>query len=437
MDGYDKDREDFNNNARGRIWESGTDRFYRDRENGYVKPPQSREHWTPEGFRRYDKEKVNEKGQILAVEDKSGSMTGENDRRELEKDRFLLERGIIEHLILRSVGGESVSKECRELLVGLRRDFPDKFTHLEISRSDAREVWAKGLAIERGKGQQLELSGVRDKAREGKEKALDNRRKKIAEIAKVRDRKERARERLAKIHVIVRAKEKAERFQQMQRLRDGVTRGRAEAPQRIQTERVQQTRERAERAKARDTPEVQRIHAERIAAEKAVREFQDRLQSGPAPSSGKAPEKASRERETPDAARARVEREARDRVLREFPFPVPVRPQERETVEIGERPTPELADAASAEREVADKARAAEKEQQAREAAREQDAARNAAYERLQERGRLTEVERLAWLGQATDPRGAVREPPGHAPSVERGGTGQAQGRDRGQSRDR
>ncbi|MGO4617934.1 hypothetical protein AB4305_30580 [Nocardia sp. 2YAB30] len=296
MDGYDKDREEFNNNARGRIWENGTDRLYRDRENGYTKPPQSREHWTPEGFRRYDKEKVNEKGQILAVEDKSGSMTGENDRRELEKDRFLLERGIIEHLLVRSVEGESVSKECRELLTGLKRDFPDKFTHLEISRSDAREVWAKGLAIERGRGQQLELPGVRDRAREGKAHALESRREKIAELA--------------------RARERAEKFRKFQQFRGAAAQGRADARQ--HADRARQAREQAERATpARETPETAK-----------------------------------------SAERAKVEREAAERVAQEFPPPSELW-RRQEAVEVGERAARETADSASVEREAADKARAA------------------------------------------------------------------------------
>ncbi|WP_433710486.1 hypothetical protein ACQP2U_29690 [Nocardia sp. CA-084685] len=172
-DGYDRDREDFRNNDRGRIWENGTDRFFRDRENGYDKPPQSRQYWTPEGYRRYDKERVDDKGHVRGVEDKSGSMTGDNDRKELEKDRFLLERGIVDHLVLRTVEGEPKSKEVRELIDGLARDYPDKFTHQIISRCDAREIWARGL--EREPSPQLELPSVGEQARLQKERQREAR----------------------------------------------------------------------------------------------------------------------------------------------------------------------------------------------------------------------------------------------------------------------
>ncbi|WP_433627092.1 hypothetical protein [Nocardia sp. CA-120079] len=167
-DGYDRDRENFKNNDRGRIWENGTDRFFRDRENGYDKPPQSRQYWTPEGYRRYDKERVDDNGHVRGVEDKSGSMTGDNDRKELEKDRFLLERGIVDHLLLRTVEGEPKSKEVRELIDGLARDYPDRFTHQIIPRRDAREIWARGL--KREPSPQLELPGVGEQARLQKER---------------------------------------------------------------------------------------------------------------------------------------------------------------------------------------------------------------------------------------------------------------------------
>ncbi|WP_433662066.1 hypothetical protein ACQPW1_07895 [Nocardia sp. CA-128927] len=202
--------------------------------------------------------------------------------------------------------------------------------------------------------------------------------------------KELAKQRDAQQKAVERAKVRAEQNRKMQQLREAAARGRADAPERV--------------ARERKTLEVlQRVARERAASQ---------------------------------AERDRVARESAERVLREFPFPVPSQSQERGAVEIGGRVAPEVADAASVEREAADKARAAEKEQLARDAAREQDAARNAAYERLQAQGRLTEVQRLHWLGQGTDPHGAVREPPGHSPNVERGGTGQGPDRSRGITRD-
>ncbi|MFI6043833.1 hypothetical protein ACIA8C_19550 [Nocardia sp. NPDC051321] len=430
MDEYDKDRDGFDNNQRGRIFEKGSDRFFRDRENGYVSGSRL---YRVEGVGKIRFDKVrDDQGKVSSVEEKSGVIGGDKDENQLKAIYKLLETGQIQEHVLRSVEGERVSSKAQMLIDRLKEKFPDRFTHLEIARADAREIWTLGLATERGKGQQLEIVGVREKAREAKAKALENRREKIAEIVKVRDRKERARERLANIREIVKAREDKDRARAASEL--AARRVALEFPAPAQLRRIEAPT--ADRAKEGKTPETERDRVTREAAEKAVREFQARLAAG-STSAGKAPEKTTPERESPEAARARVEREAREQVLREFPFPVPKQSQEREAVEIGERPSPELADAASVEREAADKARAAEKEQQARDVAREQDAARNAAFERLQEQGRLTEVERLHWLGQATDPRGAVREPPGHAPGVERGGTGQAQGRDRGQSRDR
>ncbi|WP_405176961.1 hypothetical protein OG225_21120 [Nocardia sp. NBC_01377] len=59
-----------------------------------------------------------------------------------------------------------MSPEIRKLIDALARDFPARFTHHVISRADAREIWARGLNLERG--QQLELPQVRQLAREHK-----------------------------------------------------------------------------------------------------------------------------------------------------------------------------------------------------------------------------------------------------------------------------
>lgn len=56
-DGYDRDRESSDNNARGWIWENGTDRYFRDRENSYVKPLREQELQTSDENRRYDKQR--------------------------------------------------------------------------------------------------------------------------------------------------------------------------------------------------------------------------------------------------------------------------------------------------------------------------------------------------------------------------------------------
>ncbi|MBF6190805.1 MULTISPECIES: hypothetical protein [Nocardia] len=200
-------------------------------------------------------------------------------------------------------------------------------------------------------------------------------------------RADRARERLAKIRQIVRAQERAEQFRKMQQFREAAARGRADAPQ---VERDRQARAEAERAR--------------------------------------------QARQTPETERARIEREAAERVAQEFP--VPSQYQERETADTAEQVARESADAASVEREAAEaRATAAEKEREA--AFKALDEARNAAFKELDEKGRLSEVERLLWLGQAHHPQAAVRHPPGQAPSVVRGGTGHGQDRARGITRDR
>ncbi|MGW5138138.1 hypothetical protein ACWEPH_03585 [Nocardia beijingensis] len=190
-------------------------------------------------------------------------------------------------------------------------------------------------------------------------------------------RADRARERLAKIRQIVRAQERAEEFRKMQQFREAAARGRADAPQ---VERDRQARAEAERAR--------------------------------------------QARQTPETDRKRIEREAAERVAQEFP--VPSQYQERETSDTGEQAARAAAEARAA---------AAEKEREASFKALNE--ARNAAFKELDEKGRLSEVERLLWLGQAQHPQAAVRQPPGNAPGVARGGTGHGQDRARGITRDR
>ncbi|WP_157172002.1 hypothetical protein [Nocardia higoensis] len=165
-DGYDRDRDSFDNNARGRIWENGTDRHYRDRENGYLKPSHEQElHIEVGANRRYDKQRgAVENGPVRAIEDKSGEISGRKDESQLERDYELIKDGKVEHLLLRSVAGERISPKAQGLIAKLQRDFPDKFTHQIVPRADAREVWALGRQLERG--QQLELPGIGQQARE-------------------------------------------------------------------------------------------------------------------------------------------------------------------------------------------------------------------------------------------------------------------------------
>ncbi|MEV0339658.1 hypothetical protein AB0H49_11570 [Nocardia sp. NPDC050713] len=165
-DGYDKDRKDFKSNARGRIFENGSYQYFRDREHGYVQ--QSRK-YVVEGVGKITFDKLSDdRGEVSSIEEKSGRMEGDKDKKQLEVVRALIERGEIHHHLLRTVEGEYIAKDVQELIDGLKRDFKDEFTHQVISREDAHAIWALGL--QREPGQQIELPGVREKAREQKER---------------------------------------------------------------------------------------------------------------------------------------------------------------------------------------------------------------------------------------------------------------------------
>ncbi|WP_280249796.1 hypothetical protein [Nocardia abscessus] len=365
-DGYSRDRDDFEQNERGRIFENGADKFFRDRENGYTRGSRKYEFRDQNGrIERIKFDKIkneHDRSRASSIEEKSGRIEGRKDEKQLRGIRELLDNREINHHTLRSVEGEFISKNAQELIRGLIQDFGDRFTHQIISRADAREIWARGLQLEQGK--QLELPGVGEKARQQKAQQREQRGK-AAELVK-------------------KARERADKFRKMLRFREAATRGRADAPQKI--ERDRQAREEAERARqARGTDE-----------------------------------------------RARVERVAAERVAQEFP--VPNQFQEREPADTGEHAARDAADAASLERAAADARTAEEKAREAREAA---DKERAEELARLQARGVPPKVVKILGLGQAEPPSAAVREPPGHAPGVVRGGTGQGQERNRGITRGR
>ncbi|MGW4090970.1 hypothetical protein [Nocardia sp. NPDC004750] len=349
MDEYERDRENYKPHERGRIFENGIEAYFKDRERGYL--PSSRIYKTPEGRIQFDH--VREKqGKTFSIEDKSGRIEGPKDEKQLKALRVLLETGVVQEHTLRSVEGETVSKDCQVLINGLKRDFRDRFTHLEISRAEARTIWALGVDLELSKqlappqqGKQLELPGVAEKAREQKAQELQKRRDKIAEL--------------------VRARGRDKKFRNMLRFRDGATRGRADAPQRVERER--------------QAHELDKL--------------------------------ARRARETPGA---RVERAAAERVAQEFPMPNLY--QGREAVDTGQQSARERAEAASVERVAAEKDReAAFKACEAAEKERAEELAR------LQARGIPPEVVQLLGLGQAQPPSAAVKEPPGTSPQVQRG----------------
>jgi len=198
-DGYSRDRDDFEPHERGRIFENGTDKFFRDRENGYTRESRKYEFRDPNGrIERIQFDKTrneHDRSRADSIEEKSGRIEGRKDEKQLRGIRELLERGEINHHTLRSVDGESISKECRELIDGLRRDYPERFTHQVITREDARKIWARGLEMELAP--QLELPGVGEQARQQKERQRETRQQERARDDRMRiaGREQRARDR--------------------------------------------------------------------------------------------------------------------------------------------------------------------------------------------------------------------------------------------------
>lgn len=180
------------------------------------------------------------------------------------------------------MAGEKVPDKVREDMRALARDFPGRFHHEIVSRTDALRAIRLGQSL---MSKQLEL--VR---------------------AYELDRADRARQRLENIRRIVRAKERAEQFRTMEAFREAAARGRADAPRQVQAEREQRARERAEQAKVRETPATEREQAERKAVELIAQLY---------PPPGR---EADSERTERDRAHAQwLEREAeKARVAREY-----------------------------------------------------------------------------------------------------------------------
>ncbi|QIS05943.1 hypothetical protein F5X71_29790 [Nocardia brasiliensis] len=474
-DEYDKIRENFNPPERGRIFENGTEAVFHDREKGYVSHPDP--YSTLHGQRYYDKARTDALGKVHAIDDKSGQTGSKNDIRELKKDRELLATREIETLTIRTVAGEKMSAAYERRLNELRNEFGARVIHVEISRAQARDVFAKGLDREKN-AQQLELSGVREKAREGKAKALENRREQIAEIAKARERKERARQRLENIRKIEQARAERERMaiaaEQAARsisreapvpgfftrtISDdqSIARGVRENAERIareerETRQHEQDRDR-ELAKTAETREQIKVMNAELAQgiEEQAREINSAWDKGEAVAVENVREahtdlsrnlEAIREAELVQARNDfLVSGHTQEEVQAIEPRLEQIREDNRHEIVQGINTLGAIVERGDQTRDHADREAAAERQRDQeraaqREAARAQDAARQAACERLQEQGRLTDAERALWLGQATDPHAAVRERPGTAPQVQ--GLGRdGHGQSRGISRDR
>ncbi|MEU5763635.1 hypothetical protein [Nocardia sp. NPDC047648] len=357
-DEYDAIRRRLTNYEKGLYFELGRAQIRGEtRERGWVRQFAIR---IGKSVRVLDSARTQGRG-ANGVERKSGRVNERETLRQLKTERAALQAGILTQSRWETVSGETVPRSVLEYMREIAQEFPGRFQHEVISRPDALRAMQLGRSLV---SRQLELIRPYEL-----------------------NRADRARERLAKIRMIVRSQERAEKFRKAQQFREAAARGRADAPQ--QVERDRQARVEVERA--------------------------------------------SQARQTPETERARIEREAAERVAQELP--APTQHQERETTYTAEQAAREAADAAGVEREAAEaRAAAAEKEREA--AFKELDEARNAAFKELDEKGRLSEVERLLWLGQAHHPQAAVRQPPGHAPSVARGGTGHGQDRARGLSRE-
>ncbi|MFE7796905.1 hypothetical protein [Nocardia sp. NPDC057440] len=243
-DEYDDFRRKLTNYEKGLYFELGRARICGETpERGWVRQFTLQ---TDLGPRVLDSASTDGKG-TRGVERKSGRISDRETKRQLDKERDGLETGKLTQSRWETVAGEKIPEQIRQDLRDMARDFGDRFQHIAVSREDALRAIKLGQSLV---SQQLEL--VR---------------------AYELDRADRARQRLAKIREIVPAKEKAERFQQMQKFRDGIARGREEAPRRLQAERALQAREQAERAKVREAPENERARVEREAAERVAREF--------------------------------------------------------------------------------------------------------------------------------------------------------------------
>ncbi|MFE7801274.1 hypothetical protein [Nocardia sp. NPDC057440] len=373
-DGYDASRRNLSNYEKGLYFELGRAQI-RDEtpDRGWVKQFEIRI-GHEQDRRRFDSARTDGQG-VRSVERKSGRVNESDARGQLGLEREALDSGQLTHSTWETVEGEKVPDKVLGDMQELERDFPGQFRHEIVSRADAARAIQLGQSL---MSKQLELIRAYELTRADRAR---KRLEKIREIVRVREEKarEREKEQREKVAELAKARERAEKFERMQQFREAAARGRVEAPQRVQAERDRQ----AEKAKAR----------------------------------------------APETERERVQREAAERAIREFPFPAPNQTRDREAADAA---TVEREDKARAEREAAK-----ERERESAKTLEELNRARDAAFGHLDEGGRLSEAERLAWSGQAHHPRAAVLEPPGHAPSVERGGTGQGQDRARGISRER
>ncbi|MBF6548694.1 hypothetical protein [Nocardia brasiliensis] len=394
------------------------------RESGWT-----REHVEPATGQRLDQARVyvNEAEREF-TEYKSGRIDGRCIE-QLGKHLELLDRGMYRAAQWVSATPlERTPKEFQELVRGAQERGLD-FKYLTPDRQVIK------AAIEKGKqqvpGQQLELPGVGDKAREAQSQELQRQQDRQASLAK--------------------AREARESFRAVQKFSQGVERGRQEAEQ-VREERETQQQERARDQELAKTAEAReqiktKNHELAQAIEDQARVINSAWDKGEAVAVENVREAHNNLSQDLAAIREAELVQAREDFLASGHTPEEVQAIEPRLEQIREDKRQEIvqgidtlgviverSDNARADNDSAERQREQEREAQ-REAARAQDAARQAAYERLHEQGRLTESERLHWVGQQTDPHAAVRERPSSAPQIQghsRDGHGQSRGLDRG-----
>ncbi|MGV9540487.1 hypothetical protein ACWDSF_04085 [Nocardia beijingensis] len=88
-DGYSRDRDDFEPHERGRIFENGTDKFFRDRENGYARGSRKYEFRDRNGrIERIQFDKIkneHDRSRAASIEEKSGRIDGRKDEKQLRE----------------------------------------------------------------------------------------------------------------------------------------------------------------------------------------------------------------------------------------------------------------------------------------------------------------------------------------------------------------
>ncbi|NUP25905.1 MAG: hypothetical protein HOQ36_10485 [Nocardia sp.] len=176
--------------------------------------------------RRHDTARMNERGGLDFTEYKGGNLVGgDTTREQLAKDREILERDINARGSWVLVQG-SASRDFRQQLEAMERDFGERFRVVEVSKAQAREARLAGRRIER----ERELA---------QPELFDS---------KVLRAEQRMRERAERLREKIRVQEAAQRAIEQQRLereaqeREREFRARREAAERL-AERMREERE--------------------------------------------------------------------------------------------------------------------------------------------------------------------------------------------------